>query len=236
MKSTFQFISKQYFTTSSDSLTSRDSVVFTLASFEMDPILQLGLPVYIIIGSDSVPTYSEQDSIYLILTVKETTGPPELKSNTNPMKVWLQFNYIYFAIGLGILIILIVSVALIFGKNIQKETRIYFIKKRHKKFTVKYVALIRNIDNVSDKHYIENTLLVWKTYLEKLEKVPFTKMTTKEILKVHNNEQLINTLKAIDGNIYGGKKVGELFPLYDILLNYSSFVCDKKIENIKNAS
>ena len=61
----FEFEKLEVFNTRSTDSTSYDSVVYWLSTFELDKIQVLRLPVYIYSQNDSIPIYSNYDSIRL---------------------------------------------------------------------------------------------------------------------------------------------------------------------------
>ncbi len=61
----FEFISKDFFITHTDSLGSVDSAIYYLATFEIEPVQKLFLPVFMISQGDSVVLSPPADSIYL---------------------------------------------------------------------------------------------------------------------------------------------------------------------------
>lgn len=231
---TFEYDSRKYFKTRSDSIHSFDSVVFQLSTFEIDSIQYLQLPVFIVNEGDSLAILSSLDSINLVQVVTEIPENPELKANTNLVSIHRQFNYPYLLIGLGILSLIALIVALFFGKQLVKALKVYRLKRRHKKFIERFFNLMRDVSSNNPSNTPEHVLAVWKGYLERLEKKPFSKLTTKEVLVLHNNRQLKDNLKLIDRSIYGGEKGNDLFASFDYLMKFSIEVYNQKIKEIKH--
>ena len=159
---------------------------------------------------------------------------PELKENTKLVKVRRSFNYPYLLIGLGILAVIVVMVLLFFGKQLMRAWKIFVLKRAHKKFIERFFRLMRDISGNNPNNTPEQVLAVWKRYLEKLEKKPVSKLTTKEILVLHNNSDLKEHLRNIDRNIYGGEKGKDLFGSFDYLMRFSVDVYNDRIREIKN--
>ncbi len=231
---TFDYYSRKYFKTVSDDLNSFDSVVYQLATFELDSIQYLQLPIFVIGLDDSLEVYSTFDSLTIIPTVTELPENPELKSNTNLVEIDTQFNYPYLLIGLGVLVIISFISALFFGKQLMKAWKIYRLKRAHKKFIVQFFNLMRDTSSNNSNNKPEHVLAVWKIYLEWLEKMPISKLTTKEILVLHTDEQLKENLKLIDRSIYGGETGNDIFTAFDYLMKFSIEIYDQKIIDIKN--
>ncbi len=230
----FEYNHRRFFPTRSDSVFSFDSVVFNLSTFEIDSIQYLQLPVFVIKGRDSLAIYSNMDSVVLVQTVTEMPENPEMKSNTDLAKISRQINYPYILVGLGILIVLGLVVILFFGQQIARWWRVFLLQRAHRKFIERFYNLMRDISGNNPSNTVEHVLAVWKNYLEKLEKQPISKLTTKEILVLHANEQLRDHLKRIDRSIYGGEKGNDLFSSFDYLMRFSVDVYNDKIREIKN--
>jgi hypothetical protein len=170
----------------------------------------------------------------LIKVIQEIPENPELKENAEFVNIHKQFNYPYLLIGLGILGIMGLIVMLFFGKQLVKAWRVYRLKQGHKRFTKRFFNLMRDISGNNPSNTIEHVLAVWKNYLEKLERKPISKLTTKEILVLHNNSELKENLHIIDRSIYGGEKGNDLFSSFDYLMRFSVEIYNDKIKEIKN--
>src|SRR5690606_13973067 len=178
-----------------------DSVVYILRTFDLSPLQAFQLPVYIINKSDSVEVMAQTDTIYL----NELEIAPEdpLKETIAYREVALQFNTTYLIIGIIIFIVIIVIVLVIYGDQIKKKIKLYRLRKQHEKFLSTYGNLINQSNGADPRSKAEKTLNYWKSYMEKLEKIPFSKLTTKEVSMLIENEKLVSTLKIMDRNIYG---------------------------------
>jgi hypothetical protein len=230
---TFEYISRKYFITKTDSAYSYDSVVYKLSTFETDSVQFLQLPVFVMKGKDSLAIYSKMDSILLIRVLTEIPENLELKTNTALVKVKRQFNYPYFLIALGLLVFIGLVVALFFGRQLLRWWKAYLMQRTHNKFIEKFYNLMRDITGNNPVNTPEHVLAVWKNYLEKLEKKPISKLTTKEILVLHNNALLKDNLKIIDRSIYGGEKGNDLFASFDYLMRFSVEIYNEKIRELK---
>lgn len=230
----FEYNSREYFITKTDSAFSYDSVVYHLSTFEIDSIQYLQLPVYVVNNEDSLAVFSNIDSVMLIQVVTEIPENPEMKENTDLVKIKKQFNYPYLLIGLGVLGVLGLIVLLFFGKQILRSWKIFRMQRAHKKFIEKFFSLMRDATSNNPSNSPEHVLAFWKRYLEKLEKLPISKLTTKEILVLHNQSELKNNLRIIDRSIYGGEKGNDLFASFDYLMRFSVEVYNEKVQEIKN--
>lgn len=213
----FEFYSKQYFPTRVDSVYAYDSAIYSIASFEVDSTQYLKLPVFILDGKDSTEILTYEDSIYLNALVVQMPDSLIFRENVAFQKVSSTFNYPYLMIGLAILIVIIIAVLLIFGKSIQRKIRSYRLKKAYEKFSMEFERGINKIKQNNDTALIEEILIIWKKYMEKLEDRPFTKYTTREIVKAGYGDNLHTVLKNIDRSIYGSKDDDSMYKNFESL-------------------
>jgi len=233
--SPFELLDKQYFDTQSDSINSIDSAVYHLATFEIDTVQRLSLPVFLYTGTDSLELYSLMDSIILDQVVTQMPDSVNLAETSAYMPVSLDFNYPYWVIGLIVLGILALIVLIVWGKAIQKKIKLYRLNKQLIKFKEQFDLEIDELKSDTTKIKIESVLKFWKGYMEKLEKVPYTKLTTKEIVLVQQSSSLEETLKSIDKNIYSPIEVSALQNDFEFLKDYSEDRYNHVTEEIKNA-
>lgn len=233
--SPFELLDKSYFDTHSDSINSIDSAVYYLATFEIDTVQSLSLPVFVFTGNDSIPIFSEKDSIILNQVVTQMPDSVNLSETRAFQPVSRQFNYPYWIIALILLSVIALVVAIIWGKEIAKRIKLYRLMKKLEKFKLEFDQEIENISSETEKTKIESLLKFWKSYMESLEQIPYTKLTTKEINQIQNNSSLEETLKSIDRNIYSTLAVTTLQNDFEFLKDYSVDRYNHVTEVIKNA-
>ncbi len=230
--SPFELSKKIEFPTKSDSILSFDSAVYYLSTFEIDKIQRLSLPIFKIVDGDSIKYVAHEDSLILQELITQLPDSVVLKENSAYTEVDMEFNYPYLLIGLGILVVLAVAVLLLFGKAISRKIKLYRLAQGHKKFLARFNKLLS--DAGKSRSSYEHLLLEWKKYMEKLEKIPFTSLTTKEITKIQFDQSLSSNLKDIDRNIYGKGEIGDLIPCFNGLKEYTSQRLTTKMNQIKN--
>ena len=199
----FEFYSKKYFPTREDSTYAYDSVIYSLSSFEIDKVQYLQLPVFMLHGKDSIPVLPPKDSILLVEMITQVPDSLVFKENTAFHKVPLAFNYPYLVIGLGILVVMLIIGYFSFGKTIKRKIRLYRLRKEYEKFSQSFEKGIGRVKKDHDINLLEEVLVVWKKYMERLEDKPFTKYTTREILNSGYDQTLKDVLRNIDRSIYG---------------------------------
>ena len=75
---------------------------------------------------------------------------------------------------------------------------------RNREFRRSFSRLTRDINGAKGIENAEKVVVLWKVYLQRLERKPYATYTTKEIIDSLPDEQLADALKSIDGVIYGG--------------------------------
>jgi hypothetical protein len=236
----FEYLDRTFAPTSSDSLYSYDSVAYELTTFELDSIQSLALPVYVVNtdregNADSTAIYAAIDSVMLARVIKELPDSVDLKVNQAYRDVPLEFNYPYLLVGIGAFLLLAVLVYVLFGKKIRKQWQLYQLKKGQKAFQEQYSKALDALRKSPNKRRSEATLIVWKQYMELLDRLPYTKLTTKEIVSLQGGEAVQNDLRAIDRSIYGKSSNGELIRHFEHLEKHTNKRFTQKIEEIKNA-
>ncbi|MBL7834830.1 MAG: hypothetical protein JNK18_12795 [Cyclobacteriaceae bacterium] len=234
----FEFSRKKFFPTKTTDGISYDSAVYTLSTFEIDPTQFLSLPVYVTTARDCTAFESDPDSIYLIEQIKIPAGDTvalknlTLKSNTLYERVRMQFNTVILMIVLGVLLIAAIIVWIFFGKKIVRYFRVRKLEKNYKKFLDVFTGQIDEAAKTFSTQKSEEALSTWKKYLEQLERKPYTKLTTREIVKIDDDKMLAESLAAIDRAIYGNQQTA-IEPLQSLKV-IAGKRFSKKIEQLRH--
>jgi hypothetical protein len=232
----FEFVSKKYFPTRTVSGQSYDSVIYYLTTFEIDLLQMLSLPVFLLNEEDSTTYQTDIDTIALIELAKNlpdtlTAQTLPLRQNTIHENVPKHFNYPVLIISLVALLVIAVIIWVMFGKKIRKHFKVKKMLKAHRRFLEVYDQQVENIQKGFSSTQTEDALVHWKKYMEQLESMPYTKLTTRETVRMQNNEALGQNLHSIDGAIYGHNT-----RVVDALKNLKQFADQrfgKKIEEVK---
>lgn len=198
-----------------------DSVIYYLTTFELDSVFHFQLPVFVTEKSDCVAYYSKPDSLYLKQVITQLPDSLKLKSDTRLLKVRSIFNYPLWMLVTGILAAAVILILVLFGKRLLKIYRIYRMKRRHRLFVEKFYNKLGKLRDSNSGNDPEHVLHDWKKYMESLEKEPYTKLTTRELVKIYNDTVLTDNLKAIDRFIYGNIKDRPMHEYFTKLLEYS---------------
>ena len=230
----FEYHKREYFQTTSDSVSSFDSVIYYLSTFEIDSIQYLQLPVYIKQEEDSTAIYTSPDSINLFYIIQEMPDSVKLKENTSFFEISDKFNYPVFMIIFGALLLAALIGLMVFGKRLSRWIRILIMRRIHKRFVNKFYLKLGALRDNRAGVDPEDILGDWKKYMEKLEREPYTKLTTKELIGLHADQRLKENLRSIDRYIYGNIKEKPLHEHFEKLLEYSIERYDVRLKELGN--
>jgi len=233
----FESTGKRYFPTRTIGDIHRDSVVYYLATFELDSIQTLKLPVFIVQKQDCLAVFAATDTVRLRFRV---TMPLDsiaaeklpLKANTTYQRVQQLFNYPVVLIGLAVLAVLVLVTWLIFGKRIRKYFQLRRLQRNYRGFLARFGETIERMGATTSGLMAEEALWIWKKYMEDLEAYPFTKSTSREIVRKFSNDQLAKALRTIDRSIYGG--YGTPPEPFRLLQEYTRQQFEKREASIKH--
>jgi len=205
--SPFELVKREYFNTITDENGSLDSVVYTLISFEVSPVQELSLPVFVLSRGDCTRVYAPFDYVILNSIIKTNVrlNTLSLKKDTRLIPIAPQVNFpLIFLFGIGVIAI-VGSAFWFFGKPIQRQIKLFNFKRRYDDFRKLFQRLSRGTDDAKKRlENIEKAVVLWKKYIERIEKKPFTTFTTKEILDNLKDNRLSDALREIDATVYGG--------------------------------
>lgn len=208
----FEFISKKYFPTATINSKSIDSAVYTLSLFEIEGIHALTMPVLILKGKDTLKVFSNIDSLAVVPVIKVVSDTLKLQSNTTSLVLDTHFNYAMLGIVLGVFVLVFFIAFWIFGKKIMAQIARYRQKITYEIFLKKYDAILQNMVSPSQ---MESAVSLWKKYIQKLEKKPYTTFTSSEIGRYLKNDNVKKNLRNIDVAMYSGRE--HELPIQDFL-------------------
>lgn len=203
----FEPIKKEYFSTQTSEKGSLDSAIYTFKFFDIADFQTLSLPIYLINKSDCTQIYPKVDTLFLkrllphpelinVDTMIRNVEIPLIKPKTNIKNVFIG----------GVEILLFSGIIYwVFGANISRTYRYYKLWRKNIEFRRVFQRQSRSISqDPKGIQRLENATLVWKIYIEKLTKTPFSTFTTTEMVDNLKDKRLAKALKAIDSAIYGG--------------------------------
>ena len=232
----FELAGKRFFPTQTVDGISRDSVIYYFNSFEIDSVQSLRLPVFVLQAQDCTSVWTEADQVWLKHLV--TISTDSIEAANLPLKInafyepvaWL-FNYPMASIVGGIAIVVLVVAWLVFGKRIRKYFKVRSMRRSFEKYLQSFNDSLDSLKNSYSISSAEKTLSIWKKYLENLEDKPFTKYTSKEILKSSGHDSLAGPLSTVDRLLYAGVRPSSFEAFYE-LKSYSEDCFYKKLEEV----
>jgi hypothetical protein len=233
----FEYSRRTYFTTETKNGISVDSAVYYLATFEVDRVQYLDLPVFMVQPQDCTVLLSQRDSVLITQMVSEvpdslSADKLPLKMNTAYQPVPMEFNWWIALIVLGVLIVLIILAWIFFGKKI----RAYFVarqlKRKHFQFLQAYNSILTQLQSNFSAISTESALSAWKKYMEQLESRPYTKLTTAETFNLIHDDTLAQNLRTLDKAIYG-HNTSVVESLNDLKV-FADRRFSKKLEEVKH--
>lgn len=203
----FELVSREYFPTVTNPKGSLDSAIYTLISFEVLPVQELSLPVFVRDNLDCTRVFAPIDYVRLQGTISANGNidTMSLKKDTQVIPLSQQPNYpiiFLFIIGLSFLGAITFW---FFGTPIKRQIKLFRFKRRYDE----YLRLFQRLSKATDDkkkglENVEKAVILWKKYVERLENKPFTTFTTKEILDNLQDNRLSEALREIDATVYGG--------------------------------
>jgi hypothetical protein len=215
----FEIINRTFFPTRTQNNISTDSIVYTLVTFDISPYHDLSMPVFSRkYKGDSLAIYSKNDRIYTHTYFPETKGLSRFSLKKYPAieKLPKDFNLFGFLRGVVILLTVGFFIYAFMGKRIRIQYHLFLFSRKNKVFTNSFKKQTKDFTNTDN---IVKSLVLWKEYMEWLEKKPYTSFTTKEIFQEIPNQRLLDALQEIDSSIYGGNKSNHIPFALSILLN-----------------
>ncbi|MFN3405975.1 MAG: hypothetical protein ACK40G_17905 [Cytophagaceae bacterium] len=225
----FQITGKEFFPTITSDNISTDSAIYHLQTFEIDSILKLALPVFIISSGDSIRKTSAPDSVNVRLFITDIQKS-SIRGNNTFLTIETRFNYPYFIAVSLISIVAGVIFYLVLGKSIVRRYRLFVIRSAHQNFLKAFEKLEKDYKSEQNLSSVEKALHLWKNYLTKLENKPISTYTSTEIINLYQQEELLKGLQNIDRAIYGGRIDNELERTLTVLKKFSN----KRFLTVKN--
>lgn len=224
----FELLKKEYFPTKTNSLGSYDSVAYTLATYELDKIQYLAMPIFL--PSDNPDEYkkvfSDKDSVLLVEIIKEIPAERTAFEDTSIVNVAKEFNYPYLLIGLTILFLLTIVLFFAFGGKVRNYFRKKKLQKAHQRFNTDFDKLATTKSN----RELDKPTALWKKYTGNLMNVPMQSYTTTEIDKFIADPSLVKSLRNIDRVFYSGNETEDVKKEFAVLKEFSQQEYEKLLQ------
>jgi hypothetical protein len=189
---------------------STDSAVYTLLSFETDSIQLLRVPIRLINAADCTDLFTQTDTVFLRSQLRSlpaglaNASSLTLATETTLAPLQQQFNYPVLGLVVAGLALVAGLLYIFFGRTLQRLWRLFRLDRRHRQFLRDFDQLSQGITPATAADVANQAVINWKTYLEKIERQPYSSLTTSEIAERVNDERVTNALREADLMIYGG--------------------------------
>jgi hypothetical protein len=233
----YELEGREYFPTITRDSISYDSAIYYLTSYEVDSIQVFRMPVYVLQGSDCTAVFGVADSIILkqlVHHVPDSVSAEQLplKTDTRYLDVLWLFNYRVANYIIGTLVLIGIVVWIAFGKKIKRYFVVKRLNKAHVEFLHRFADAQSQLSTGFSIMKAETALVIWKRYMESLEEKPYTKYSSKEILRLLEDKDLAPALKTIDRMVYGG--VVSNSEVFDELREVSRSHYNEKLRKVNN--
>jgi hypothetical protein len=230
----FEYARREYFPTVTRNGVSHDSVVYYYRTFEPDSVQALSLPVYVVHERDCTAVYARADSLVLkrVLALPDTAqlDAVALKETIAFERIPTTFGWMLAAAIAGLLMLLAAGTYAVFGKSIRRYYRMKKLRSNFARFIETYSSNLSRLRESASPDVAESTVSLWKKYLEKLELMPYTKLTTKETIQLIRDDSIRKSLQSIDRSIYGGQAV-DVKP-FEGLMDFARDKYQRKMEEV----
>jgi len=183
----------------------KDSAVYYVSNFSLEPTSQLALPIFQILKYDSIPLFSEPATLALKLSIDDIPQELSFKENDEYQAIPTSFDYPFLFLILGIALIGIIVLIIIFGKRIKKAIQKWREKRKYKRFIQKWQKAEARFVHEPSMESADEMLGLWKSYMEHLKQKPFREWTTTEIANFLENKDIVKDFREIEMVIYAGK-------------------------------
>ncbi|MCF0072652.1 hypothetical protein LZD49_19385 [Dyadobacter sp. CY261] len=216
--SPFELVSQRSFVSNTDSRGTLDSAVYHLVSFDVSRVQKLRLPIYIFQKKDCTAVFTTPDSVLLIKSNNiDLTKKPVLKEETNLVALSREFNFSMLIGSVALIIGVVGSIYWVFGRDIYRQWQLLKLQRRHLEYVRSFNRLMRSARDKSNIKDAEKAIIIWKNYLERLEKKPFATYTTREIIDNMPDDELAEALKNMDSIVYGQGRSGNMDVYLEVL-------------------
>ena len=203
--SPFVLWTKSWYSTEKKGKYFKDSVVYQIALFEVQKVVAFAMPVYEIVGGDSIATFAKADTVHLQEVFRNDMST-QLQEYDEFETITNEFNYPVFIMWFTGFMLL----AFVIWRYFSSYFEMLYLRFTYWLAFERFIVAFRErVQALQKKHvdavYVQKALAEWKNYVGELYGLPFATYTSKEIFNLFHDERLLEILQEIDKVIYGGE-------------------------------
>ncbi len=232
----FELRSRAWFPTrQANDTTLIDSAVYELMTFSPAEQLSFALPVfYLNPGGDSVPVFAPAVALQQRIPRPAEADGDTLLPAIQTLPVAERFNWPYWVIGLSLAVGLAGIANAFLGRPLQRYFRLWVEGRRHRAFIRGFDRLVAQVRQKGADGPMERALNLWKSYIERVEDVPYTTYTTKDFAEHLPDPALTKSLQTLDRYIYGGFPPDEAPGAYAVLRRMAIRIYAQKAQALRH--
>ncbi len=197
-------LEKQTFISQTTEGVTKDSAVYFLSNFSLEPSIFFTLPVYELARYDSVTYFPLEAELKLKLTLDSIPEQLVFQENNIYQPLNKELNWIVASAIVGGILLLLGFLYFLFNKQIAAFFKQAYEKRRWKKFEKKWQVQTAELTKNPSIELADEIIGLWKGYLESITKLPVREWTSSEIGEKLDDLKIFSSLRAIDMIIYAG--------------------------------
>lgn len=194
---------KTFISNTSEGIT-KDSTIYFVSNFSLEPSVFLALPVYELARYDSITHFPLEAELKLKLTLDSIPEQPVFQENNVYQPLEKEFNWIVIGILLGGIILLLLIFYFLFADRIKRMWKDRNQRRRWNQFEKKWIKQTTLLNQEPTLELADEVQGMWKSYMESLTKLPFQEWTSSEIGEKLDDPEVFKALRTIDLIIYAG--------------------------------
>ncbi|KAA9327123.1 hypothetical protein F0P96_17955 [Hymenobacter busanensis] len=235
----FEYVKRRYWPTLTRQGVSLDRCRYTLRTFALDSTLQLGLPITLLRGQDTLLLRTPPALVRVQFSAPALppgADLPPLRQNTTPLPVPPRFNYPYWLAAAALLLVVAAIGWWSFGRRLSRRFQLYKLRRNHVYFLAQYARHLERYELSRSLANMERAITLWKNYLTRLEENALNTLTTKEIVAHYENDPDVRTaLQLSDRVIYGNQLPDEVADQTDQALELLRRFADRRYASVAAA-
>ncbi|MDF2158626.1 hypothetical protein [Algoriphagus sp. CAU 1675] len=231
--SPFVLLEKKTFISSTTEGVTKDSVVYYLSNFELEPSAHLSLPVYELSRYDSITYFPLEAELKLKLALDSIPEEPAFLENNEYQVLEKKWNWALFGFMAGVLILTSSLLYFLFANRIRELWKHMQEKRRWSRFEKAWAKNSHTLQTENSIEAADELLGLWKGYMESITEKPFKEWTSSEIGDNLEDMRVFSSLRAVELIIYANKKE-EIGEACNYLLEIAKRNYEEKLKPVKH--